>query len=322
MDLSLLFSLLIFLTFISVFMGIFWAYASAGRGYRQRLQKRLDYLKGQEEPQPGGSLLKTDGFGGIPFISDRLKKIRLMEPLKLLLIQADVHWPVGVVILLFFPAIMVGLILGFLKWGVLGGLGGGALGALVPYRILLAKRKRRVKKFEKQLPDALGLLVRGLKAGYAFTSGLQLAANEMPDPIGKEFRKTFIEFNHGMDLDLALLHLCQRVPLPDLKFFTTAVMIQRETGGNLAEILEKSANLIRERFQLKGQIMALTGEGRISGLVLVLLPPVLFFILLLVNPEYMLLLIEHPTGQKMALIAITLQLLGMILIRKIVNIKV
>ena len=248
--------------------------------------------------------------------------MRLVEPLKLLLIQADVTWPPGVVILIFLLAAMVGLTLGFLKWGVLGGLGGAALGTFIPYKVLITRRKRRVKKFEKQLPDALDLLVRGLKAGYAFTSGLQLAANEMSDPVGTEFRRTFIEYNHGLDLNLALLHLCQRVPLPDLKFFTTAVMIQRETGGNLAEILEKNSTLIRERFKLKGQILALTGEGRMSGLVLVLLPPVLFFILFLVNPEYILLLVEHPTGRIMALTAITLQLLGMMLIRKIVNIKV
>ena len=126
-------------------------------------------------------------------------------------------------------------------------------------------KRRRLGKFEKQLPDALELLGRGLKAGHAFTAGLQLVADEMGPPIGPEFFKTYKEHNHGLDLNAALLNLCRRIDLQDLRFFTTAVMIQRETGGNLAEILEKIAALIRERFKLHNQVKALTAEGRLSG---------------------------------------------------------
>jgi len=201
-------------------------------------------------------------------------------------------------------------------------LAGGGLGLLIPYKILARRRKRRLQKFEKQLPDALDLLARGLRAGHAFPSGLQQVAKEMPDPLGTEFFRTFREFNHGLDLNNALLNLCDRIDLRDLSFFTTAVLIQRETGGNLTEILEKISILIRERFKLRDQVKALTAEGRLSGLILLILPPLLAGILMLVNPAYESQLFQHPTGRVMCTVALGFQLLGMWCIHKIVNIKV
>ena len=183
-------------------------------------------------------------------------------------------------------------------------------------------KRRRLGKFEKQLPDALELLGRGLKAGHAFTAGLQLVADEMGPPIGPEFFKTYKEHNHGLDLNDALLNLCRRVDLQDLRFFTTAVMIQRETGGNLAEILEKIAALIRERFKLHNQVKALTAEGRLSGLVLTLLPPATALALFIMNPSYIMLLWQTPKGRTMAMIALAFQALGIFSIRRIVKIKV
>jgi tight adherence protein B len=144
----------------------------------------------------------------------------------------------------------------------------------------------------------------------------------MADPLGTEFFETFREFNHGLDLNTALLNLCHRINLQDLSFFTTAVLIQRETGGNLTEILEKISILIRERFKLRNQVKALTAEGRLSGLILLLLPPVLVVILMMINPEYESQLFLHPTGQIMCGVALGFQLLGMWCIHKIVNIKV
>jgi tight adherence protein B len=193
---------------------------------------------------------------------------------------------------------------------------------IIPYKILVRRRKRRLKKFERQLPDALDLLARGLKAGHAFPTGLQQVAKEMADPLGTEFSETFREFNHGLDLNSALLNLCHRIDLRDLSFFTTAVLIQRETGGNLTEILEKISILIRERFKLRNQIGALTAEGRLSGLILLLLPPVLAGLLMVINPAYGKVLINHPTGRIMCGVALGFQLLGMWCIHKIVNIKV
>ena len=199
---------------------------------------------------------------------------------------------------------------------------GGGLGVVIPTYILKFKKKARIKKFEKQLPEGLDLLARGLKAGHAFASGLQLVAAEMENPIGIEFFKTFKEYNHGLDLNTALLNLCQRMDLRDLRYFTTAVMIQRETGGNLTEILEKIAFLIRERFKLRNQIKALTAEGRLSGWVLMAMPPGLALVILKLNPEYMMLLYTHPLGRMMAITALVFQVMGMLCIRKIVNVKV
>ena len=206
--------------------------------------------------------------------------------------------------------------------GLGGALAGGGLGLIIPYKILVRRRKRRLKKFEKQLPDALDLLARGLRAGHAFPTGLQQVAKEMADPLGTEFFKTFTEFNHGLDLNTALLNLCERIDLRDLSFFTTAVLIQRETGGNLTEILEKISILIRERFKLRNQIEALTAEGRLSGLILLLLPPVLAGLLMVFNPKYESQLFLHPMGQVLCVVALGFQLVGMYWIHKIVNIKV
>jgi tight adherence protein B len=153
-------------------------------------------------------------------------------------------------------------------------------------------------------------------------AGLQQVAKEMPDPLAGEFFKTFSEFSHGMDLNNALLGLCDRIELRDLSYFTTAVLIQRETGGNLTEILEKISVLIRERFKLRNQVKALTAEGRLSGLLLILLPPLLGLILMIINPGYESQLFTHPLGRIMCGIGLGFQLVGILMIYKIVNIKV
>ncbi len=256
------------------------------------------------------------------FLDQMLAKFSLFNQLQTMMLQADLTWKMGTFLVV---AALSGLVMagvGLAKWGVWGALAGGGLGLLIPYKILARKKKRRLQKFEKQLPDALDLLARGLRAGHAFPTGLQQVAKEMADPLGTEFFKTFREFNHGLDLNTALLNLCHRIDLRDLSFFTTAVLIQRETGGNLTEILEKISILIRERFKLRNQVKALTAEGRLSGLILLLLPPVLAVILMAVNPEYESQLFHHPMGRIMCGVALGFQLLGMWCIHKIVNIKV
>jgi tight adherence protein B len=303
--------------------GVFWFFADSQRRHQKRLQKRLKFLQTLDVGKlPQESLLKPDGLSGIPLLQQTLKKIQRLEQLKTLLNQAGVSWSVGHFVLLTLLVAAVGLCLASFKFGTLGGIGGGCVGLFLPFWLLKFKKKRRLKKFEKQLPEALDLLARGLKAGHAFASGLQLVASEMENPIGMEFFKTFKEYNHGLDLNTALLNLCSRMDLRDLRYFTTAVMIQRETGGNLTEILEKIANLIRERFKLRNQIKALTAEGRLSGWVLMGLPPALALAILKLNPDYIKLLVTHPLGKMMTMVALTFQVLGMLCIRKIVNIKV
>lgn len=316
--------LLIFLCFLCLLEGAFWFFADSQRHHQRRLQKRIKFLQGLEDSKnlSQASLLKPDGLSGIPLLHETLKRIQGLQQVKTLLSQAGINWSVGHFVLLSLLVAAVGLCIGSFKLGPLGAMTGGGVGLVIPYLILKFKKKRRLKKFEKQLPEALDLLARGLKAGHAFASGLQLVASEMDNPIGFEFFKTFKEYNHGLDLNTALLNLCHRMDLRDLRYFTTAVMIQRETGGNLTEILEKIASLIRERFKLRNQIQALTAEGRLSGWILMGMPPALAGIIFKLNPDYIKLLINHPVGQMMAIGALVFQVMGMLCIQKIVHIKV
>jgi tight adherence protein B len=315
--------LVIFLTFLCLLEGVFWFFADSQRRHQKRLQKRMKFLQGLSGKELSTeSLLKTEGLSTIPLLHHTLKRMQRLEQAQELLNQAGVNWSVGHFVLLSLLLGAVGVCVAFYKFGPLGGIIGGFLGVVIPTYILKFKKKRRIKKFEKQLPEGLDLLARGLKAGHAFASGLQLVAGEMENPIGMEFFKTFKEYNHGLDLNTALLNLCHRMDLRDLRYFTTAVMIQRETGGNLTEILEKIAFLIRERFKLRNQIKALTAEGRLSGWVLMLMPPVLALVILKINPSYMMLMYTHDLGRMMALTALVFQVMGMLCIRKIVNIKV
>lgn len=195
-------------------------------------------------------------------------------------------------------------------------------GAMLPWGWLLFRRKRRLSKFEAQLPDALELIGRALRSGHSLASGLHVVCDEMPDPIASEFHTAFEEQNLGVPIEKALKNMLVRVPNMDMKFFVTAVAIQRQSGGDLAEILDKIGYIVRERFQILGQVKALTGEGRISGVVLMGLPIALFFAVYYLNPDYMMLLFTEELGRKMILYAGILQVIGAWVIKKIVNIKV
>ncbi|MEM7784309.1 MAG: type II secretion system F family protein [Planctomycetota bacterium] len=194
--------------------------------------------------------------------------------------------------------------------------------APVPFVYVYFVRGQRLGKFASQLPQALDLMSQALRAGQSLPAGIQLVGNQMPMPIGPEFARAFEEQNLGVNLNDSLNEMTERIPNLDLKFFATAVVLQRQTGGDLAEILDKISQLCRERFQIKGQIQALTGEGRISGIVLLALPPALFVVMLYLNYEYVMKLFNEPLGQKMLMVAIFLQFVGAFAIKKIIDIKV
>ncbi len=194
--------------------------------------------------------------------------------------------------------------------------------AVLPLIYVWFKRRSRLKAFGKQLPEALELVARALRAGHSLGAGLQLVQSEMKEPIGTEFGRVYEEQNLGIAMEDALENLADRVPNLDLRFFATAVILQRQTGGDLAEILDKIGHLVRERFKIWGQIQALTGEGRLSGIVLMILPPSLFGVMYKLNPEYTMVLFEDPMGQQMLAVAIVMQIIGALVIKKIVNIKV
>lgn len=198
----------------------------------------------------------------------------------------------------------------------------GLILAGIPWFIVVQKRKRRLKKFLAQMPDAMELLARALRAGQSFVAGLQIISEEMPHPISSEFGRVYEEQNLGVTVDDALRALCERVPILDLRFFVTSVIIQRQTGGDLAEILDKISYVVRERFRIWGQVQALTGEGRLSGTVLMALPFVMLLLIIHLNYDYAAVLWTDETGRKWSLYALAMQVIGAIVIRKIVNIKV
>jgi tight adherence protein B len=192
----------------------------------------------------------------------------------------------------------------------------------LPLLFLLFKRKRRMAKFASQLPEALELISRALRAGHSLAAGFNLVGDEMAEPIRLEFARCYEEQNFGIPLEEAIQGMTVRVPNLDLRFFATAIIMQRQTGGDLAEILDKIGHLIRERFKIWGQIQALTGEGRLSGIVLLALPPILFVVMYKLNTEYVMVLFRDELGKKMLAFASVMQLLGALVIRKIINIKV
>ncbi len=199
---------------------------------------------------------------------------------------------------------------------------GAAVFFLLPWLWLWNKRRARLKKFASQLPDALELVARALRAGHSLAAGLHVVAEEMPPPISKEFGRIYEEQNLGIPLEEALRGITNRVPNLDLRFFVTSVAIQRQTGGDLAEILDKIGHVIRERYKILGQVKALTGEGRLSGLVLIALPFGLFLMMLHMKPEYISALWTDPLGIKMSVFALGMQVAGAYWIKKIVDIKV
>ena len=192
----------------------------------------------------------------------------------------------------------------------------------VPVGWLLFTRSRRLNKFGQQMPEALELLGRSLRAGHSLAAGFGLVGSEMEAPLGPEFARAFEEQNFGIPLDEAIEDMANRVPNMDLRFFATAVVLQRQTGGDLAEILDKISYIIRERLQILGQIQALTGEGRMSGAVLLALPPVLFLVMLKMNYEYVMMLFTDEIGRYLLGIGLVTQLLGAIVIKKIITIRV
>ncbi len=237
--------------------------------------------------------------------------------------QADVRMPVakflimtgGAAALAFVAVLVAGLPLLFAPLAAV-------TIAIAPYAYIVYMKNKRITNFNKQLPEALELLGRSLLAGHSLGAGFGLVAAEMPEPIKREFGRCFEEQNFGVALEDSLNLMTERIPNMDLKFLATAIILQRQTGGDLAEILDKIGRLIRERFKLAGQIQALTGEGRLSGIVLFALPPFLFVVMYFLNREYIMSLFKDDMGRWMLGGAIVMQLIGAFVIRKIVDIKV
>ena len=194
--------------------------------------------------------------------------------------------------------------------------------AMLPALLLAIKRRKRLAMFEEQFPEALDFLSRSIRAGHALSVSLEMLAEESIEPSGQEFRRVFNEMNLGAPIETALRNLVDRVPLVDVKFFVSALLLQRETGGNLSEILLKLAYVIRERFQLKGQVRAASAHGRVTGAVLTAMPLVLAIALMIIAPSYLISMVKDPDGKYLIAAAVAAQLIGYYIIRRIIRIKV
>jgi tight adherence protein B len=266
------------------------------------------------ERQSGSALERlVSRFNFAKTLEDRIQQAGLNLSLNTLLIQMLVGAAVGALFgakfnLLMFPAPSIA--------------GAAGLGFFLPYLRVARARSQRLGAFEEQFPEALEFMARAMRAGHAFSIALEMLSEESPQPLANEFRKVFNEHNLGLPIETALGNLTARVPLLDVRFFVSAVLLQRETGGNLAEILTNLAFVIRERFKLKGQVKAASAHGRITGSILTLMPVVLMFGLMVIAPTYLQSMADDPDGRKLIAAVIVMIIIGHLVIKKIVHIKV
>jgi tight adherence protein B len=315
-------SLLIFVvTLALVASGIYFFVELPGA--KKKMRSRLDVVRDLAvSPGAEAQILRTDVLSNIPLLNKLLAKIPIGARLQLFLQQADMEMTPGMLLTLvfllawvtFLSALLAGL--PFLVTLFLGALVGG-----FPFIIISAKRQRRFFKFEEAFPDAIELLGRAVRAGHAFTTGLDLIAKEMAPPLSEEFRKAYEQQNLGLPLRDALQSMTVRMPLPDVRIFVTALLIQRESGGNLAEVLDNLAHVIRERFKVMRQIKVFTAQGRLTLYMLISVPPIIGVLLYFIDSEYVMRLFTDPMGHQMLIGAVVLQTIGYFVIRKIIQPK-
>ena len=291
----------------------------------KRVQQRLtDIAIGEsKETQESLDLLRRITYSDIPILDNLFRSLAFTRRLQALISEAGSSWTVGRLLAatalifavaawpgsLLVPSLALRLMLATLL-------------ALGPYFSIRVQRQLRFRKFEETLPDAIDLMSRALRAGHSISAAIEMVSQEVADPARAEFRKVFEQQNFGLPFREALEDLARRVPLPDWQFVVTAILVQKETGGNLAEILDKTGFVIRERARLKGQLRIHTAQGRLTGWILGLLPFIMYVLLSLANPQYTKVLLEDPTGQRLVIVGVVLMGLGFYVIRKIVEIKV
>ncbi|MBU0640802.1 MAG: type II secretion system F family protein [Planctomycetes bacterium] len=307
--------------------GVFQVVADLRSSDRKRVIDRLRPGKsggaGRDDPLAALADLRKQTSEASGGLARAFLKLSFTARFQTVLDQANVRWsaPQTLVNLTAIATVLLATML-VLKISFLVSAGTVAGVFIVPILYLFRRRKRRLNKLVGQLPDVFELLSQALRAGHSLASAMQLIAHEVPDPAGTEFGRVFHEQNLGLKIEDALRNLAQRTGMLDVRFFVTAVLIQRQTGGDLAEVLDKIGSVIRDRIKLFGTVQALTAEGRLSGYVLLALPVIVFFVMLQVNREYAELLIADPTGKMMLTVAVVMQLMGWAMIKKIVNIKV
>jgi tight adherence protein B len=321
-------SLIPFVVFLACLFMVYALYLIMSRGTdakRELLRERLaDAIRASaHSTDVDVQLAREELMSEIPWVNRVLLKLQVTSKLKEIIDQADSHITVMRLVLFSLTAgalaaLAVSMLTpSYLLMGFFG-----LIATALPFLHILGKRRKRLNKFLQLLPDALDLMSRGLSAGHAFTEALQMVSSEMPEPIAMEFRKTYEEQNLGLSLKLALENLVQRVPLLDLRMCVTAVMIQRETGGNLSELLEKVAHTIRERFRIMEDLKTMTLSSRWSAWLLCALPIFLAIYVSVMNPGYMDVMWRDPRGHWLLAIAAIMQVLGMLMVQKIMKIRI
>jgi tight adherence protein B len=318
------------LVFLFVAGGVFAAYFATthlpGMLAARKLDQRLKEVSSDPkdlDPAGDSSIVKREKAGPLPGIDRLVSGTVAGTWLSRLIEQSGVRTTPGAIVLFslllsiggtFLASLFIHQPLALPIFTVLGG--------VAPYAFLVHRRGSRLKRFEEQFPEALDLLSRGIRAGHAFQTAMGMVADELPEPVGPEFKKTFDQQNFGLPLRDALNELAARVSLLDVRFFVTAVLIQRDTGGNLAEILDNLAHVVRERFKILRQVRVHTAHGRFTGWVLMALPAALGMALQVINPAHMELLFKERMGQQLLMVAIVMQVIGYIWIRKVIKIEV
>jgi tight adherence protein B len=290
---------------------------------RMNIRKRLRKYTYTEDRSSGSEILKKRVFSDIPLLNSLLSSLPTLGSLDRLMVQANARYPMGFYLLLALLLAGVGFLAG-LRFS-----GNPALGFLlalisgsIPFVYLARQKRIRAEKFKRQMPDGLDLVARALKAGHAFSGGLSLAAQEFDDPLGTEFSEMLDEINFGVSVPEALKNLTTRVECEEIKYFAMGVILQRETGGNLAELIETLANLIREKFKFQGKVRVLAAEGKLSAIILSVLPFLVAGFIMITNPEYLAPLVGEPFGRLILLMAGVFMVAGILVLKRMVNIKV
>lgn len=320
---ALLLALLTFLIVVAVLL--LPVLVPAGRGSRKMVQRlvALEKARARGSASPELDLLRNELLSDVPVLHRLLSRWKWSTAMQQFISQAGLKVKPGKLVLL-------GGLLGLAGYLVLAKVFNlsllaaptAAFCAAVPFLFVLFKRWQRLRAFERNFPEAIDLLGRAVRAGHAFTTGLEMIGKELAEPVAGEFRITFEEQNFGLPLKDALMNLAERVPLIDVRFFVVALLIQKETGGNLAEILDNLSRVIRERFKIYGEVRIRTAQGRLTAAILIALPPSMLLLMGSINPNYMKALYEELWGHYMLAAAALLQIVGSILLWKIVSIEV
>ena len=318
------FAIITFIVIAGFVTGMYWLIVlRPEQEARRALRRRLLGVAVPQRKPDSKSFVDEQRFSALASLQKALTRLNgLTEPLQAMLEQAGLRMTVGTLVL---ASICAGLFAFVLMGSFTRGFGiriACALAAgLMPLAYVRYKRDVRRKRFEELFPEALDIIARSLRAGHAFTTGLAMAAEQVPDPVASELKKLYDSQNYGRPFEEAVVQFAQRAPILDARFFATAVLTQRETGGNLSEILDNLTSVIRDRFRVKRQVRVLTAQGRFSGWVLAAAPPTLALLIFLVNPDHMISMVNDPVGMRLLVAAFILQAIGTLLIRRIIDVE-